>query len=423
MTSLPSGVTFSAVSAGGYHSIAIGSNGKLYSWGDNTDGQLGDGTRTHRAKPVAVSPGAVRSGVTFSAVSAGTYHSIALGSDGKVYSWGGNAAGELGNGTTTNSSVPVAVAAGVVPSGVTFSAVSAGSNYSMALGSGGKAYSWGSNGSGQLGDGGVGDSSVPVAVDMTGFRTGLPSGVTFRAVAAGGRHSIALGSDGKVYSWGYNYHGQLGTGDTHGGRYQPVAVVAGAVPSGVTFSAVSAGSDHSIALGSDGKVYSWGNNDTGQLGDGSANDSSVPVAVVAGAVPSGVTFSAVSAGNSSYSIALGSDGKLYSWGYNYYGQLGDGGVNNFSSSVPVLSMFFLPPSAANPTQKLNAGSFQGYIAIYAKGYEGRKLSAKVAGKWLKVESLGSNFERILRYTGAGYDIEVDLYIDGALFKQMELTTR
>jgi hypothetical protein len=82
-----------------------------------------------------------------------------------------------------------------------------------------------------------------------------------------------------------------------------------------------------------------------------------------------------------------------------------------------------PLPAANPTEKLNAGSFQGFVAIYAKGYEGQKLSAKVAGKWLTVDSLGSGFERILRYTGAGYQIKIDLYINGILLQKMEVTTR
>ncbi len=324
---VPAGVTFTAVSAGESSSVALGSDGWVYAWGNNLANQLGDGSSTRSPVPVAVAAGAVPAGVTFTAVSAGNVHTLAVGSDGNVYAWGNNNYGQLGEGSTAASSVPVAVAAGAVPAGVTFTAVSAGGFHSLALGSDGKVYAWGNNGSGQLGDGVGVNSSVPVAVAAGA----VPAGVTFTAVSAGRTHSLALGSDGRLYAWGSGGDGRLGHGSTSSSS-APVAVAAGAVPAGVTFTAVSAGMQHSAALGSDGQVYAWGYDAQGQLGDGSTTSSSVPVAVASGAVPAGVTFTAVSAGGNQVS-AVGSDGGVYAWGENVYGQLGDGSTTG--SSVPV----------------------------------------------------------------------------------------
>jgi len=332
---VPAGVTFTAVSAGGIYALALGSDGKAYTWGDNFYGQLGDGTTTNSLEPVAVAAGAVPAGVTFTAVSAGTTHALALGSDGWVYAWGNGADGRLGYGSNTDALVPVAVVAGAVPAGVTFTAVSAGTTHSLALGSDGKTYAWGANPSGQLGDGFVTGSPGPVPVAVVAGA--VPAGVTFTAVSAGNRLSLALGSDDQTYAWGQGGAGQLGDGLAASSSV-PVAVVAGAVPAGVTLTAVSGGDNHAVAVGSDGQAYTWGRNDYGQLGDGSMTAfSSMPVAVAAGVVPAGVTFTAVSAGDG-FSVALGSDGKVYAWGHNDYGQLGNGFTTDSSEPVAVVPL-------------------------------------------------------------------------------------
>jgi len=124
----PAGVTFTSISSGDAYSVALGSDDNIYAWGSNGQGRLGDGTTTDSSVPVQV---AAPAGVTFTVMSAGTYHSVALGSDGNTYAWGYNAAGQLGDGTTTSSNVPVQVA---VPAGVTFTAFSAGDSYRVALG-------------------------------------------------------------------------------------------------------------------------------------------------------------------------------------------------------------------------------------------------------------------------------------------------
>ena len=217
-------------------------------------------------------------GVTFTSISAGWYHSVALGSDGNAYAWGNNSLGQLGDGTNTPSNTPVQVQA---PAGVTFTSISAGAEHSVALGSDGNAYAWGKNGLGQLGDGTNTHSNTPVQVQA-------PAGVTFTSISSGDNHAVALGSDGNAYAWGNNNLGQLGDG-TNTDRNTPVQVQA---PAGVTFTSISAGAEHSVALGSDGNAYAWGNNSLGQLGDGTNTGSNTPVQVQA---PAGVTFTSQSA--------------------------------------------------------------------------------------------------------------------------------
>ena len=172
----------------------------LESWGYNAYGQLGNGTTTNSTTPGPVS---LPSGVTAIAEAAGGDHSLAIGSDNTLYAWGQNGYGQLGNGTTTNSSTPVAV---LLPSGVHATKIAAGLNDSMALGSDGNLYAWGDDDLDELGNASTfTESSTPVTVS-------LPAGTVVRAIAEGQFHSLALTSTGAVYGWGYNGFGQLGNG-------------------------------------------------------------------------------------------------------------------------------------------------------------------------------------------------------------------
>ena len=314
--SAPSGVTLSGIASGGNHSCAQGSDSKAYCWGSNSSGQLGDGTITVRYTPTAVS---APTGVTLSGIALGINHTCAQGSDGKAYCWGNNGSGQLGDGTFTNRSIPTAVSA---PTGVTLSGIMASAAHSCAQGSDGNAYCWGANGSGQLGDGTNTTRSLPTAV-------GAPAGVTLSGIKLGNAHTCAQGSDGKAYCWGANGSGQLGDG-TIAVRYTPTAVSA---PTGVTLSGLSLGAGYSCAQGSDSKAYCWGANGSGQLGDGTITNRNTPTAVSA---PSGVTLSGLSLGGQ-HSCALGSDGPAYCWGAGGSGRLGDGTPTTRSRPVKVAS--------------------------------------------------------------------------------------
>ena len=293
------------ISTGYYHSLAVLANGTVSSWGYNGYGQLGQGDTLSRPTPLAV-PGLT--GVI--SVSAGQYHSLALKNDGTVWGFGYNGYGNLGDGTTTQRLSPIQVVnlTGAI-------AIAAGYYHSMALKSDGTVWTWGYNGYGQLGNNTVTSSSNAIQV------VGL-SGVI--AIAAGQYHSMALKSDGTVWAWGYNGYGGLGEGST---ATQPGIVRT----SGLTgIVAIAAGAYHSLAVKSDGTAWAWGYNASGQLGNASATSSTTPVQV------SGVTTALSVAAGASHSLAIMSDGSIWAWGSNSNGQFGV--ASPASSTVPIMTV-------------------------------------------------------------------------------------
>lgn len=285
------GVT--SVSAGGQHMALTTSDGSVYAWGSNTNGQIGDGTISQRLTPVRLSTvtGAAR-------LSAGGRHTVLVKQDGSVWTWGSNTQGQLGDGTTVHRTLPVEV-----PGLTDVSAVAAGEDFTLALKNNGTVWSWGNNQHGQLGDGTTLDRLQPHLI------SGLSNVV---AIAAGFGHSVALRADGTLYAWGYNNDGQLGLGTT-ANQLSPMAV------SGLSsVTAIAAGGFHTLALLDGGSVMAWGANANGQLGDGSNQDRST-----ANAVPTLPSIAAIGAGND-HSLAIAGDGSVWTWGGNADGQLGDG---------------------------------------------------------------------------------------------------
>ncbi len=313
----------------GYHNVSIHSDGTLYSWGNNTSGQLGDNSETQRTTPVPVYTSGVLNGKSITDVSAGWYHSVALDSDGKLYAWGDNTNGQLGDNSTTSSSVPVTVNTSGVLNGKTITAIAAGVDHTLALDSDGKVYAWGDNTSGQLGDGSNSESEIPVAVSTSG----ILSTKTITAIAIGFYFSVALDSDGKVYTWGYNASGQLGNNSTTDSNV-PVAVNTSGVLSGKTITAITAGNSHCLILDNAGSLFSWGANNDGQLGNGTYAADSVAITVNMTGVLSGKSINTISTGRY-HSIALDSDGKVYSWGLNGSGNLGDASYTKRTTAVAV----------------------------------------------------------------------------------------
>ena len=313
VSGLGSGIT--AVSAGRGYTCALTTGGGAWCWGDNDDGQLGNGSNTDSNVPVKVS--GLDSGI--SAISAGNLHTCALTTGGGVRCWGYNHNGGLGNGSNTDSNVPVEVSR--LGSGV--SAISTGIDHTCALATGGGVWCWGGNFYGQLGIGSNGSNTgrnVPVKVSRLG------SGVS--AVSAGRLHTCALTTRDRVQCWGLNYIGQLGNG-SNTGRNVPVEVsnVPGLSSKRI---AIDAGWDYTCALTTGGGVQCWGANDSGQLGNGSNTDSNVPVEV--SRLGSGV--SAVSGWNR-HTCALTTGGGVQCWGANNRGQLGNGSNTNSNVPVPV----------------------------------------------------------------------------------------
>ncbi|BDR52133.1 hypothetical protein KIM372_00400 [Bombiscardovia nodaiensis] len=314
----PGGLRFTSLSAGARHTLAIGSDGRVYAWGDDSYGQLG-GTGSHTVP--ALVPG-FPNGLTFTAVSTGLYSSFALASDGSLYSWGSNGDGQLGIGSTTNQSIPQVIA---LPAGVTkFVAISAGYSHTLALGDDGNIYAWGSNDNGRLGDGTTTQRLLPQKVQ-------LPVGLAkFTAISAGGYHSMAIGSDGKAYAWGWAALGQLGNGTADYLLHATPGVVQLGLPNGVQVSQISAGDQHSFAIDSEGKLHAWGDNRKGQLGDSSLTQRNSPVQITV----AGVTkFTQVSAGDA-YALALDDEGRIFAWGSNEFGQLGLGSVSTNPEQSP-----------------------------------------------------------------------------------------
>ena len=323
-----SGKTVLSVSMGNRHSLALCSDGSLAAWGGGNNGQLGNGSNTTRSVPTVVDSSGALSGRRVISVAAGSSHSLALCSDGGLVSWGDNSRGQLGIESVTISSVPVAVNTAGALSGKSVVSISSSYDHNLALCSDGTVVAWGNNNYGQLGNTTTTTSSLPVLVDATG----VLAGKTVVSVSAGSSHSIAVCSDGTVAAWGYNGSGRLGNNSTTNSSV-PVMVDATGVLAGKTVVAVSAGGSHSIALCSNGTVASWGGNNYGQLGNNSTTNSSTPVAVVVNGVLAGKTVVALSAGND-HNIALCADGTVATWGFGTAGQLGTG--NSADYKTPVL---------------------------------------------------------------------------------------
>lgn len=317
------------VSGGNIAGYTIKSDGTVWSWGENGSGQLGDNTTTQRNTPVqVVGPGGVGylTDVVFVEGGAGDDFAVALKSDGTVWSWGGNGSGQLGNNTIVNALTPVQV---VGPGGVGYLTnvvtISAGFYVVLALKADGTVWAWGRNNSGQLGDNTTTARSVPVQVVGVGGSGYLTDIIDVEVGLWSGdtTSSYALKSDGTVYSWGSYFNGRLGH-PSSGAQLTPGKVLG---PGGVGFLAgvekIEGGGGDVLVLKSDGTLWGWGRNDNGQLGDGTYQDKSYPIQIP-GLGGIGTLTGVVDVHASrEHSVAIKSDGSVLSWGSNYYGQLGD----------------------------------------------------------------------------------------------------
>ena len=317
-TGLQVGETIQKTSAGLIHSLALTTNGRVYAWGNNSSSQLGDGSTTNRSSPTLINFSGLLSGETIQTVIAGQLHSLAVTTTGRVYAWGNGSSGQLGNGSTSNSSSPTLVNFTGLLSGETIQQVSGGAYHSISVTTSGRIYAWGFNGNGELGDGTTINQSSPKLISLTGLQVGE----TVQMVVAGSYHSLALTTNNRIYTWGANGYGQLASGNFLN-RITPTVIAFTGLQGGETIQQISAGNFHFLVLTSTGRLFKWGSNGDGQLGNGSTNIGlNSPTLIEFSGLQSGETLQHVGAG-AYHSFAGTSNGRLFVWGNNGSGQLGD----------------------------------------------------------------------------------------------------
>jgi len=298
-------VNWNKITASCEFTLAIKTDGTLWSWGSDYGGQLGLGNN----HSIRLSPVQVGSLTDWDNISGGYQHSLAIKTDGTLWSWGGNSYGELGQGNRTHRSSPVQVG-----SLTDWDNISGGREFTLATKTDGTLWSWGRNDDGQLGQGHTTDRISPVQVGSL---------TDWDNISGGYQYSLAIKTDGTLWAWGRNSYGQLGQGNiTH--RSSPVQV-----GSLTDWRYISAGCQHTLAIKTDGTLWSWGRNTYGQLGSGNRANRSSPVQV-----GNLTDWKYISAG-CQHTLAIKTDGTLWSWGRNDDGQLGSGNTTHRSSPVQV----------------------------------------------------------------------------------------
>ena len=318
------------IGGNGYGSCVTDTAYKLYCWGQGPYGQLGNGAYSDSNVPVNVNDAGVLLNKKNFIVGAGLWHTCVVTAEYTPYCWGLNSSGQLGNGSTANSNVPVAVTTSGALSGLKIRDVAGGSYNSCAIDTTNALYCWGSNSYGQLGTGNTASSTTAVAVPSTG----VLAGKSIRKVSMYDQ-TCAIASDMKAYCWGQNVYGGVGNGTTTN-ALSPAAVSTSGVLSGKKLTAIAAGFYSTCALSDEGKAYCWGYNSNGQLGNGSTTNSTTPVAVTATGALAGKYLWTLTAGADFY-CAQATDGSAYCWGRNVYGQLGNGATANSTTPVKVLN--------------------------------------------------------------------------------------
>jgi len=307
VTTFAGGTNWKQVVCGYRHTAAIKTDGTLWTWGANAFGQLGDNTATNRSIPVTTFAG----GTDWKQVAGGFNHTSAIKTDGTLWTWGSNTFGQLGINTNATRSTPVTTFAG----GTDWKQVSGGDSHTAAIKTDGTLWAWGNNSSGQLGDNTATNRSIPV--------TTFAGGTNWKQVACGKNHTAAIKTDGTLWTWGANAFGALGI-NTNATRSIPVTTFAG----GTNWKQVAGGGAHTVAIKTDGTLWTWGYNFPGTLGNNTTTTRSTPVTTFAG----GTNWKQLASGGY-HTLAIKTDGTLWTWGSGGNGRLGDNTTTD--RSIPV----------------------------------------------------------------------------------------
>lgn len=289
------GMYFTKIASGETHVIATGIDGELYSWGNNYTGELGDNTTISKSIPTKIE---LASGVKPKKIAIGSGYSMATGTDNNLYTWGCNTFGELGDGTVNNKYSPTKI---ILSNGVEPIDIACGSHFTLAIGSDNELYTWGND-------------------IVTPTKIALPNNIKPKKIACGNNYAMIIVEDNELYAFGRNEYGQLGYGTTIS-VLNPFKIT---LPNGISATQIACGLDHSLMVGSDNELYSWGYNKEGQVGDGTTIDKYTPTKI---SLPNEIKPKKISCG-SYFSMVVGTDDELYVWGGNYNGQLGDGTATN-----------------------------------------------------------------------------------------------
>lgn len=321
--------SISDMATGNQHNIALDEKTNiLWAWGDNTYGQLGNNeSNNFEVTPVKVDMTNIGN-AKITSVSAGYYHSLALDENGKIWAWGGNFHGELGDNSIDNHSKPVAVdISNITATNAKVVAIATGFYHSLALDNNGKVWVWGYNNLGQLGMMGVSYVTKPTLFNTNSL---TQTGAKVIAITAGNFHNLILDNKGKLWGWGYNKFGQLGNNSTTNST-SIVAINQTNIPATAKIKKVIAGGHHNLILLHTGEIYGWGDNSSGALGTGNTTNASVPTLLNPSVFGTVKVLNITTAGT--HSLALDNYGQVWSWGNNQYGQLGN--HSNTSSNTPV----------------------------------------------------------------------------------------
>ena len=369
-------------------------DGNLFTWGSGNSGQLGDNTVTRKSTPVTTFAG----GTNWKQVSGGGNFSAAIKTDGTLWTWGSGGSGQLGDNTVTTKSTPVTTFAG----GTNWKQVSVGPNHCAAIKTDGTLWTWGRGLYGALGTNDTTNRRTPV--------TTFAGGTNWKQVSAGGTASAAIctaiKTDGTLWIWGSGSSGQLGD-NTETTKSTPVTTFAG----GTNWKQVSAGGKYTAAIKTDGTLWTWGYGAKGQLGDNTIDNKSTPVTTFAG----GTNWKQVSGGNL-HCAAIKTDGTLWTWGYGSSGQLGDNTVTRKSTPVTTFAGGTNWKQVSSGNAQCAAIKTDGTLWTWGSNQYGRLGDNTIDNKSTPVTTFagGTNWKQVGSGGGNGTHFAAVTYIDSVL---------